>query len=284
MVKNLHRWPVPWEKHRCSLVTAHLILCTPLSSHSVICRRIQREIRSVVVVMCRRLWHHIWFNLSFHGEIRGCDRDTCKVELWIMFTTIVASRGLTKAAEKDQMVTTQWLSLLCVMCFYRRLRTSGGCTLELGEVTQAWIILKGFHRAFGWSQSITKEPKMDVSSEIQQWVTLIVDGLNSKCSPFQIMQRIPFKSPVSSANVTAVKSCFVMSGRPLRVSVFFYLRRSGLNHPAAVLGLKIKRHSALQLFCAVTMALDIQCSIECEREQLLIEVVYCFCEVPVMSV
>lgn len=243
MVKNLHRWPVPWEKHRCSLVTAHLILCTPLSSHSVICRRIQREIRSVVVVMCRRLWHHIWFNLSFHGEIRGCDRETCKVELWIMFTTIVASRGLTKAAEKDQMVTTQWLSLLCVMCFYRHTGTRRSHT-SMNHPQRV-------RRAFGWSQSITKEPKRDVSSEIQQWVTLIVDGPHSRCSPFQIMQRIPFKSPVSSANVTAVKSCFVMSGRPLRVSVFFLPEAVGAESPRRSFGVKNKTPfgSAAPLCC-----------------------------------
>lgn len=69
------------EKHRCCLVTAHLILCTPASSPSVICRRIQREIRSVVVVMCRVLWHHIWYKLSFHAEIGWCD----KLAKWYYF-------------------------------------------------------------------------------------------------------------------------------------------------------------------------------------------------------
>lgn len=106
-------------------------------------------------------------------------------------------------------------------------------------------------RAFGWSQSITKEPKRDVSSEIQQWVILIVDELNSRCSPFQIMQRIPFKSPVSSANVTAVKSCFVMSGHPLRVSVFFLPEAVGAESPRRSFGLKNKTPfgSAAPLCC-----------------------------------
>lgn len=69
-------------EHRCSLVTAHLLVCTLASSPSVICRRIRCEIRSVVV-SCRVLWHHIWLGMNSHRDIRirecGCDGEICKV-------------------------------------------------------------------------------------------------------------------------------------------------------------------------------------------------------------
>lgn len=84
MVKTLHRWPR--EEHRCSLVTAHLLVCIPASSPSVICRRIRCEIRSVVVSR-HVLWHHIWSEMNSHRDIRirGCGRDSgiCKVACFV---------------------------------------------------------------------------------------------------------------------------------------------------------------------------------------------------------
>lgn len=127
---------------------------------------------------------------------------------------------------------------------------------------------------------------MDVLSEIQRWLTLIVDGLNSRCSPFHIMQWISFKSSFSSINVTPVKSCFATSNRTLHVSVCTRGSRCWVTPlqfvtPLHFRGLKIKRHSAVWLLCTVTIALEIQCSIDFERKRLLIS--SCLSEAPVLT-
>lgn len=84
------------------------------------------------------------------------------------------------------------LSALCNVFLPAPQNQCGGCTLELGEVTQAWIILKGFAEPLGEVKALRKNQKgtcrLRFSSESPWlWTDLIADVLLFKlCSEFHL--------------------------------------------------------------------------------------------------